>query len=84
MPAPGVMVVVIGHVKRGALALDNIAFDVEELHGLDRIEQAQRFEEAHRRIDEVQRVAPGDAALTEWIERQRQRLTDMQQLIFEN
>jgi hypothetical protein len=23
-------------------------------------------------------------ALTEWIERQRQRLTDMQQLIFEN
>ena len=84
MPAPGVMVTVIGHVQRGALALDNIAIDVEELHGLDRIEQAQRFEEAHRRIDEVQRIAPGDAALTEWIERQRQRLTDMQQLIFEN
>ena len=70
--------------QRGALALENISIDVEELHGLDRIEQAQRFEEAHRRIDEVQRVAPGDAALSEWIHRQRQHLTDMQKLIFEN
>ena len=78
------MVIVIGHVQRGALALENISIDVEELHGLDRIEQAQRFEEAHRRIDEVQRVAPGNVALTEWIQRQRQRLTAMQQLIFDN
>ena len=84
MRATGVMVIVIGHVQRGALALENISIDVEELHGLDRIEQAQRFEEAHRRIDEVQRIAPGDAALTEWIQRQRQHLTAMQQLIFEN
>ena len=64
--------------------MENISIDVEELHGLDRIEQAQRFEEAHRRIDEVQRIAPGDASLTEWIQRQRQHLTAMQQLIFEN
>ena len=84
MRATGVMVIVIGHVQRGALALENSSIDLEELHGLDRIEQAQRFEEAHRRIDEVQRIAPGDATLTEWIERQRQRLTAMQQLIFEN
>jgi hypothetical protein len=78
------MGVIIGHVQRGALTLENISIDVEELHGLDRVELAQRFEEAHRRIDEVQRVAPGDATLTEWIEHQRQRLTAMQQLIFEN
>lgn len=64
--------------------MDNIAIDIEELHSLDRVEQAQRFEAAHRRIDDIQRVAPGDAALSKWIERQRQRLTDMQQLIFEN
>lgn len=64
--------------------MENISIDVEELHGLDRIEQAQRFEEAHRRIDEVQRVAPGDATLTEWIQCQRQHLTAMQKLIFEN
>ena len=44
MPPPGVMVTVIGHVQRGALALENISIDVEELHGLDRIEQARRFE----------------------------------------
>ena len=64
--------------------MDNISIDVEELHSLNRTEQAQRFEEAHRRIDDIQRVAPGDVSLTKWIERQRQRLTDMQQLIFEN
>ena len=64
--------------------MDNIAIDVEELHGLDRIEQAQRFEEAHRRIDDIQRIGTGDSALSKWIERQRQHLTDMQQLIFEN
>ena len=69
---------------RGALALNNISIDVEELHGLNRVEQAQRFEEAHRRIDEIQRIATGDSALSKWIERQRQHLTDMQQLIFEN
>ena len=64
--------------------MDNISIDVVELHSLNRTEQAQRFEEAHRRIDDIQRVAPGDVSLTKWIERQRQRLTDMQQLIFEN
>ena len=64
--------------------MDNISIDVEELQSLDRTEQARRFEEAHRRIDDIQRVAPGDVSLTKWIERQRQRLTDMQQLIFEN
>ena len=64
--------------------MDNISIDVEELHSLNRTEQAQRFEEAHRRIDDIQRVAPGDASLTKWIERQRHRLTDKQQLIFEN
>ena len=37
--------------------MENISIDVEELHGLDRIEQAQRFEEAHRRIDDIQRIA---------------------------
>ena len=64
--------------------MDNISIDVEELQSLDRTEQARRFEEAHRRIDDIQRVAPGDVSLSKWIERQRQRLTDMQQLIFEN
>ena len=64
--------------------MDNISIDVEELQSLDRTEQARRFEEAHRRIDDLQRVAPGDVSLSKWIERQRQRLTDMQQLIFEN
>ena len=64
--------------------MENISIDVEELYGLDRIQQAQRFEEAHRRIDAVQRIAPNDPAVMKWIERQRQRLTDMQQHIFEN
>ena len=64
--------------------MDNISSDVEELHSLNREEQAQRFEEAHRRIDDIQRIATGDTALSKWIERQRQHLTDMQQLIFEN
>jgi hypothetical protein len=63
--------------------LENIILDVNELSCLDKIEQAQRFEEVHRQIDELQRAAPGDPSLRQWVEQQRQYITDMQQMIFE-
>jgi DNA-binding SARP family transcriptional activator len=69
-------------VKRSD-ALENITFDVDELSRLDKMEQAQRLEEAARRIDEVQRAAADNADLKQWVQRQRQYLVDMQHLIYE-
>ncbi len=63
--------------------MENITFDVDELSRLDSIEQAQRLEQAARRIDEVQRAAAGDPDLRYWVEQQRQYLVNMQHLIFE-
>ena len=61
--------------------MDNISFDVDELSRLNKMEQAQRLEEAARRIDEVQRAAADNNDLLQWVERQRQYLVDMQHLI---
>jgi DNA-binding SARP family transcriptional activator len=63
--------------------LNNITFDVNELSRLSKIEQAQRLEEAERRIDEVQRAAADDPDSLNWVSQQRQYLVDMQHLIFE-
>lgn len=63
--------------------MENITFDVDEISRLDRMQQAQRLEEAARRIDEVQRAAAGDPDSLSWVEQQRQYLVDMQHLIFE-
>lgn len=80
----GVIVIVIGHILLGGtITLDNISLDVRELSSLDKIEQAQRLEEAERRIDEVQRTAAGDPQYQQWVEQQRQYIMDLQQLIFE-
>jgi len=62
--------------------LENITFDVDELSRLGKIEQAQRLEEAERRIDEVQRAAANDESSLNWVDQQRQYLVDMQHLIF--
>jgi hypothetical protein len=80
----GVIVSVIGPVLLGGtIALENIVLDVNELSCLDKIEQAQRFEEVHRQIDELQRAASGDPDFQEWAEQQRRYISDMQQMIFE-
>ena len=80
----GVIVTVIGPVLLGgAITLENINLDVNELSCLDKIEQAQRFEEVHRQIDELQRAASGDPDFQEWAEQQRRYISDMQQMIFE-
>ena len=63
--------------------MNNITFDVNELSRLSKIEQAQRLEEAERRIDEVQRAAADDPDSMNWVDQQRQYLVDMQHLIFE-
>jgi DNA-binding SARP family transcriptional activator len=63
--------------------LKNISFDVDELSRLSKIEQAQRLEEAERRIDEVQRAAADDPDSLNWVSQQRQYLVDMQHMIFE-
>ncbi|MGD2112021.1 MAG: hypothetical protein PVI50_01460 [Gammaproteobacteria bacterium] len=63
--------------------MENITFDVDELTRLGRTEQAQRLEEAERRIDEVQRAAADDPDSLHWVEQQRQYLVEMQHLIFE-
>ena len=63
--------------------MENITFDVDELSRLDKMEQAQRLEEAARRIDEVQRAAADNHDLLRWVERQRQYLVDMQHLMYE-
>jgi DNA-binding SARP family transcriptional activator len=63
--------------------LENINLDVHELACLDKIEQAQRFEEVHRQIDEVQRAAYDDPRFQQWVEQQRQYIIDMQQLLSE-
>ena len=83
-PDGGVITLVIGPVLLGGtITLENINLDVNELSCLDKIEQAQRFEEVHRQIDELQRAASGDPCLRKWAEQQRQYITDMQQMIFE-
>ena len=80
----GVINSVIGQVLwRGAIPLNNITFDVNELSRLSKIEQAQRLEEAERRIDAVQRAAADDPDSLNWVSQQRQYLVDMQHLIFE-
>jgi hypothetical protein len=80
----GVIVIVIGpFLLGGTITLENINLDVNELSCLDKIEQAQRFEEVHRQIDDLQRAASGDPCFREWAEQQRQYITDMQQMIFE-
>ena len=63
--------------------MENISFDVDELSRLSEIEQAQRLEEAERRIDAVQRAAADDPDSLNWVSQQRQYLVDMQHLIFE-
>ena len=63
--------------------LENIIFDVDQLSHLSRTEQAQRLEEAERRIDDIQRAAANDPASLSWIDQQRQYLVEMQHLIFE-
>ena len=63
--------------------MENIIFDVDQLSRLGKIEQAQRLEEAARRIDEVQRAAADDPDSMNWVDQQRQYLVDMQHLIFE-
>jgi hypothetical protein len=63
--------------------MENIIFDVDQLSRLGKIEQAQRLEEAARRIDEVQRAAADDPDSMSWVDQQRQYLVDMQHLIFE-
>ena len=63
--------------------MNNITFDVNELSRLSKIEQAQRLEEAERRIDEVQRAAADDPDSMSWVDQQRQYLVDMQHLIYE-
>lgn len=63
--------------------MKNISFDVDELSRLSKIEQAQRLEEAERRIDAVQRAAVDDPDSLNWVSQQRQYLVDMQHLIFE-
>lgn len=63
--------------------MENIIFDVDQLSQLSRIEQAQRLEEAERRIDDMQRAAADDPDSLSWIDQQRQYLVDMQHLIFE-
>jgi hypothetical protein len=68
---------------RGVKTLENIIFDVDQLSQLSRIEQAQRLEEAERRIDDMQRAAADDPDSLSWIDQQRQYLVDMQHLIFE-
>jgi DNA-binding SARP family transcriptional activator len=60
--------------------LKNISFDVDELSRLSKIEQAQRLEEAERRIDEVQRAAADDPDSLNWVSQQRQYLVDMQHI----
>lgn len=62
--------------------MENITFDVDELSSLGTMEQAQRLEQAARRIDEVQRAAAGDPDLRHWVEQQRQYLVNMQHMIF--
>jgi len=62
--------------------LENITFDVDELSRLDEVEQAQRLEEAERRIDDVQRAAADDPDSLQWVKQQRQYLVDMQHMIF--
>ena len=63
--------------------MENISFDVNNLSRLSEIEQAQRLEEAERRIDAVQRAAADDPDSLNWVSQQRQYLVDMQHLIFE-
>jgi DNA-binding SARP family transcriptional activator len=63
--------------------LENISFDVNKLSRLSEIEQAQRLEEAERRIDAVQRAAADDPDSLNWVSQQRQYLVDMHLLIFE-
>lgn len=63
--------------------MENIRFDVDQLSRLSKIEQAQRLEEAARRIDAVQRAAADDPDSRYWIDQQRQYLVEMQHLIFE-
>ena len=62
--------------------MENITFDVDELSRLDEVEQAQRLEEAERRIDDVQRAAADDPDSLQWVKQQRQYLVDMQHMIF--
>jgi len=64
--------------------LKNIIFDVNELIRLDKIEQAQRFEEAERQIDEIQRIAAGNPSSQQWVVQQRKYIMKMQYLLFES
>ena len=62
--------------------MENITFDVDQLVRLNRTEQAQRLEEAERRIDDVQRAAANDPVTLNWVDQQRQYLVEMQHQIF--
>jgi hypothetical protein len=63
--------------------MGNIFFDVDQLVHLSRTEQAQRLEQAERRIDDVQRTAANDPAAQTWVDQQRKYLVEMQYQIFE-
>jgi hypothetical protein len=63
--------------------MGNIFFDVDQLAHLSRTEQAQRLEQAERRIDDVQRTAANDPAAQTWVDQQRKYLVEMQYQIFE-
>ena len=63
--------------------MGNIFFDVDQLARLGRTEQAQRLEEAERRIDDVQRAAANDPVTQTWVDLQRKYLVEMQYQIFE-
>jgi hypothetical protein len=62
--------------------MENISFNVDQLVRLSRTEQAQRLEEAERRIDDVQRAAANDPVTLNWVDQQRQYLVEMQHQIF--
>ena len=62
--------------------MENISFNVDQLVRLSRTEQAQRLEEAERRIDDIQRAAANDPVTLNWVDQQRQYLVEMQHQIF--
>ncbi len=61
---------------------ESISLDVNELAGMDEVEQAQRFEQLHRQIDGLLRSAADDPRFLKWAEQQRRYLTRVQQMIF--
>jgi hypothetical protein len=61
---------------------ESIRLDVNELAGMDKVEQAQHFEQLHRQIDGLLRSSADDPRFLKWAEQQRRYLTRLQQRIF--